>query len=87
MTSILRLFSVFVIGFAIVIVLWPVISNHSEDKSRTDLEVSEVANAIAESDNTIRPYSNILRFASVRGLLQSPSYLHADVQYQGLFGM
>ena len=81
MTSVLRIFSMFVIAFAIVIVLWPVISNNSSDKSKTDLEVSEVANAIVESDSGIIQYNNILRLASVRDLLQSPSYLHAD----GLF--
>lgn len=85
MTSILRIFSVFVIAFAIVIVLWPVISNNSSDKSKTDLEVSEIANAIAERSDEIKQYNNILRAVSVRGLLQSPSYLHADGLFQGPF--
>ena len=71
-----------VIAFAIVIVLWPVISNHSEDKAKTDFEVVEVASAIAESDDSITQYNSILRAASVPYPLPNPSYLHADVLFQ-----
>ena len=85
MTSVLRIFSVFVIAFAIVIVLWPVISNTSNDKHKVDLEVAEVANAIAESDDEIKQYNSILRLVSARGLLQNPSYLHGDGLFRGPF--
>ena len=85
MTSVLRIFSVLVIAFAIVIVLWPVISNKSEDRSKAEIEVVGVADAIAENRDEITQYNSILRLASVRGLLQSPSYLHADGLFQDPF--
>ncbi|MFH1239983.1 MAG: hypothetical protein V1672_02095 [Candidatus Diapherotrites archaeon] len=94
MKSVLRVFSVLVIAFAIVIVLWPVISNKGEDKSKADIEVVGVADAIAEAgvaniltenEKEITQYNSILRAASVPGPLPNPSYLHADVLFQGLF--
>ena len=81
MKSILRIFSVLVIAFAIVIVLWPVISNTSKDKSKAEIEVSKVADVIAENSDEIIEYNNILRAVSVRGLLQNPSYLHGAFRF------